>query len=80
MLRLQRRIREGELSPDELAVLYVDWDEVGGCASVAHLPLDAAGEFTVPWPRGFFAERFDEIFGPPGSSFEPPSATADELP
>jgi len=62
MLRLQRRVREGELSPDEVSVLYVDWNEEEACAEVIHIPLDEDGSFTRAWPNGFFAERFDEIF------------------
>lgn len=62
MLRIQRRIREGLLNPDEVVVLYVDQDELG-TAVVRELRLDGDGDFIDAWPHGFFAERFDDIFG-----------------
>ncbi|WP_417503904.1 DUF3696 domain-containing protein [Microbacterium sp.] len=61
MLRVQRRIREGRLSPDDVAVLYVDQDAQGS-AVVQRLRLDVNGDFLDSWPHGFFAERFDEAF------------------
>jgi len=61
MLRVQRRIREGSLSPDDVAVLYVDQDPEGA-AIVQRLRLDAEGDFIDSWPHGFFAERFEETF------------------
>lgn len=61
MLRVQRRIREGQLAADDVAVLYVDQNQQG-TASVQRLRLRDDGEFVDPWPHGFFAERFDEIF------------------
>jgi predicted ATPase len=80
MLRLQRRVREGKLSPNDLSVLYVDWNGDEQTAEVVQLPLDAEGSFLEPWPRGFFAERYDEIFGN-GNTLAPlPSANEDDLP
>jgi len=61
MLRVQRRIREKSLDPNQVAVLYVDQDR-DGKASVVTLRLDENGDFIDEWPQGFFAERFDEIF------------------
>ena len=70
ILRLLRRIREtgeGELppgaprmSPDDLAVIYVQSDELG--VSFSHLRVDEEGEFVDRWPRGFFEERSEELF------------------
>lgn len=62
MLRVQRRIREGALEADQVAVIYVDQDHEGR-AVVRELRLDATGEFIDEWPNGFFVERFDELFG-----------------
>jgi predicted ATPase len=64
MLRVQRRIREGALSPDSVAVLYVDQTETGR-GGVTRLRLDAQGDFLDEWPHGFFDERLDELFGAP---------------
>lgn len=63
MLRLQRRIREGELDSSDVSVLYVDWNEDETAAEVIQLPLAPDGSFKRAWPNGFFAERLTEIFG-----------------
>lgn len=62
MLRVQRRIREGAISANDVAVLYVDQDEAGN-AIIHRLRLDDEGDFLDSWPHGFFAERFDDVFG-----------------
>lgn len=60
MLRLQRRIREGRLSPDDVSVLYVEpFNEIG--AKIQQLRLDDRGEFIDEWPSGFFEESFQEM-------------------
>jgi hypothetical protein len=70
ILRLLRRIREthdGELPagapafhPEKLAVLYVESEAEG--ARVRRLEVQASGEFTDRWPKGFFEERSEELF------------------
>lgn len=70
ILRLLRRIREtsdGELpvgkpafSPERLCVHYVESTPDG--ARVRRLGVGAQGEFTDSWPKGFFDERFAEIY------------------
>ncbi|MEB3198153.1 MAG: AAA family ATPase [Candidatus Sericytochromatia bacterium] len=62
MLRLQRRVREGRLHPDDLCVLYVQPDGAHG-SRVMRLSLDARGEFLDEWPDGFFEDSFLELFG-----------------
>jgi AAA domain, putative AbiEii toxin, Type IV TA system/N-6 DNA Methylase/Protein of unknown function (DUF3696) len=62
MLRVQRRIREGSLSAADVSVIYVDQDAQGR-ATVQRLRIDGNGEFLDEWPNGFFAQRFDELFG-----------------
>lgn len=62
LLRLQRRIREGGLSPDDVAVQYVQQLGEQG-AGVQRLRLGADGTFLDPWPAGFFEESLDEILG-----------------
>ncbi|MCC7383260.1 MAG: DUF3696 domain-containing protein [Deltaproteobacteria bacterium] len=69
ILRLLRRIREtterelGEGDPafseDKLSVLYVE--STPGGVSVRRLRVDERGEFTDRWPKGFFAERMEEL-------------------
>jgi energy-coupling factor transporter ATP-binding protein EcfA2 len=60
MLRLQRRIRDGTLTPDKVCVLYVDSDDKG-VATAQRLRLAESGRFDDEWPNGFFAERLDEL-------------------
>lgn len=62
MLRLQRRIREGELDPEDVSVLYVDLNQVSQETTIKRLRLDANGRFLDRWPGGFFDERFHEVF------------------
>jgi hypothetical protein len=69
ILRLLRRIREtseGELDEgqptlrtDNLSVLYVESTTEG--VRVKRLRVDENGEFVDRWPRGFFAERMEEL-------------------
>ena len=70
MLRLLRRVREtteDELPPDapeitheSISVLYVSNDS--GKMTLTHLPVTEDGDFARAWPKGFFAERGDELF------------------
>lgn len=69
ILRLLRRIRENNYSdnkinrgitPKDLMILYVEPKAEG--AQVYEIPVDEEGEFSKPWPQGFFAERSKELF------------------
>lgn len=60
ILRLQRRIREGKLSNQDVCVLYVSRDEDG--SHCQQLRLDNKGEFIDEWPHGFFDDAFKEMF------------------
>ncbi len=70
MLRLLRRIREMSenelppgmigLSPDDLAVIYVENTDDG--VRFRPLRVDREGDFIDRWPRGFFEERAEELF------------------
>jgi predicted ATPase len=69
ILRLLRRIREAtETSPAgdapafsqrDLSVIYVDASAEG--VRVRRLRVDEHGEFVDRWPKGFFAERMEEL-------------------
>lgn len=69
ILRLLRRIRETTakelpegaptFSSDKLSVLYVESHPDG--VRIRRLQVDENGEFTDPWPKGFFAERMEEL-------------------
>ena len=72
ILRLLRRIRETSegkvppdaprFSPDMLSVIYVESAPDG--VTIRRLRVDEHGEFVDEWPRGFFDERFEEVYGP----------------
>lgn len=62
MLRIQRRVRERRLRPDDVCVLYVHPDGPHGSV-VRRLHMDERGEFLDEWPDGFFEESFLEVFG-----------------
>lgn len=61
MLRLQRLIREGQLTPEDISVIYVDCAKEGSICLT--LRLDEEGDFIDEWPNGFFEEDFNEVFG-----------------
>ena len=62
VLRLKRLIRRGDLDAKDVSLLSVDANP-DGTSSVTRIRLDSDGEFIDEWPRGFFDERLDEIFG-----------------
>ena len=71
LLRLLRRIRETsrgeapkerELTPEQVAVYFVEATREG--TVIRPLALDDRGGFQERWPKGFFEEREEEIFGP----------------
>jgi len=70
--RLQRRIREGSLDPEQVSILYVD--PISSQSSrIIELRLNEDGEFIDEWPEGFFDEGFNESTAPnsrPGEFLE----------
>ena len=60
MLRILRKIRQGDIPADDVLVCYVDQDEAGSSV-IYELPIDERGNFMSPWPRGFFDERLEEL-------------------
>ena len=68
LLRILRRIREtaegqvpeeAKLLPNEVAVYYVESEN--GITQANRIGLDENGRFTDRWPKGFFAERMQEM-------------------
>jgi predicted ATPase len=58
LLRLRRRVAEGDLRADQLALYFVDSD---GESSHAHrIDVDDFGNVSY-WPEGIFAENFEEV-------------------
>jgi AAA15 family ATPase/GTPase len=62
LLRILKRIRDGQLSSDSVSVLYVHPGNKDSGAYVEHLKLDNTGDFIKPWPQGFFDVRRDNLF------------------
>jgi predicted ATPase len=58
LTRLQRRVAEGSLSPEEVAVYFVS--HRGGSAHIEKLELDLAGEISN-WPLNFFGDEMGDI-------------------
>ena len=59
VLRMQRLIRSGQLTPSDVSILYVSRGANG--SRVERLHLDEDGDFIDDWPGGFFPERLREL-------------------
>ena len=59
VLRLQRLVREKEIKPEDISIIYVSRGPEG--AEVQRLHLDEKGYFINDWPGGFFPERLNEL-------------------
>jgi predicted ATPase len=57
LLRVRRRIAEGTLKPDQVAILFVE--KQGGGSKVRRLDLNSRGHFS-DWPKGFFDDAYQE--------------------
>lgn len=57
--RVQSRIAEGHLTPEEVSILYVEPSENG--SRIIKLEMDERGEFVDDWPAGFFDESTAEV-------------------
>jgi hypothetical protein len=58
LLRLQRRVAEGLLNPDDVAILFVHDGKKG--AQIEEIRIDAFGELDN-WPDGLFGDDLGEI-------------------
>lgn len=62
LLRLRRRIAEGELTSSQVAVFYVE-ATAPGASTVREVELDDLGNLEADtWPKGFFSESLDDAF------------------
>ncbi|MCI0540991.1 MAG: DUF3696 domain-containing protein [Verrucomicrobiales bacterium] len=67
MLRILRRIRETTegkpgatpIRPEDVTVIFVEPTAKGSVAR--HLPITPDGDFSAPWPGGFFADRLVDL-------------------
>ncbi|MFC1901367.1 DUF3696 domain-containing protein [Chloroflexota bacterium] len=60
LLRLQRHIASGKLSPKDVNVFYVYSEEQKKNKIAKLIPIGKDGYFTEEWPHGFFPERLRE--------------------
>lgn len=70
LLRLLRRIRETTegaidnkktITPENISLNFIESNEQGGI-KLTPIRIDDDGEFLDRWPKGFFAERAEELF------------------
>lgn len=57
--RIQRRIAEDEISPDDVSIIYVD--PVGESSVIKVLEIDQDGDWVDEWPAGFFEDGYTEM-------------------
>jgi AAA15 family ATPase/GTPase len=60
ILRLIKKIREGQLSSDEVSVIYVGSENDTG-SWIKDITILPSGELSEEWPGGFFTERLNEL-------------------
>ena len=59
ILRIQRRIREGVVNPDDVSVIYVDSFE--GASRAIQMEIGPEGDFIQSWPKSFVDIRLDDL-------------------
>ena len=59
ILRLQRLVRNKQIKPEDVSVIYVSRGTEG--AKAERLRIDEDGDFIDEWPNGFFPERLREL-------------------
>lgn len=60
LLRLRRRVAEGRLSPDDLALYWVDEAADASTSTVRQIEIGRDGS-VAQWPSGVFSEGYDEV-------------------
>lgn len=67
ILRLQQHIAAGSIDCSDVRVFYVsnaptpvEGTAAGDLEEITILDLDKQGQFTTPWPKGFFPEKLEE--------------------
>lgn len=61
LMRLRRRIAEGDLAADDVAVYYVEASDAG--TTLRDVPVGDLGEIArQDWPQGFFEDQLEEAF------------------
>lgn len=60
LFRLQKKVREGDLSADDVSIIYVDIAKTGN-AEVKNIFLQDNGKLTEPFPKGFFDVGLNDL-------------------
>ena len=60
ILRLRKLVVEGVLSPDDLAIYSVEYEEEKEASCLKEIVVDEMGEVSY-WPEGVFSESFEEV-------------------
>jgi hypothetical protein len=59
VLRMQKLVRQKQLTPEEISIIYVTRGETG--SRLKRLRLNEDGRLVDDWPGGFFPERLREL-------------------
>lgn len=60
LLRIRRRVAQGRLDPEDVAIYWVYRDEEIGSAALRPVKITPDGEVT-DWPEGVFLEDYEEV-------------------
>jgi hypothetical protein len=58
ILAVRRMVKRGQLSKDDVSIVYVDMDDLSGEATVEPIGVNANGSLSK-WPTGVFGEAYD---------------------
>ena len=61
LLRILKRIRNGDFEAEKLRVYYVDQNKEKGSV-IKRMQISKEGEMITQWPKGFFSNDIDEMF------------------
>jgi len=61
LLRILKRIRNGDFESEKLRVYYVDQNKDKG-SIIKRMHVSEEGELITQWPEGFFSNDIDEMF------------------
>jgi hypothetical protein len=60
LLRVRRKVAEGVLNPDDVAIYWIDRDDEEGSAAVQKVEINESGDVSN-WPEGVFQEDYEEV-------------------
>ena len=61
LLRILKRIRNGDFNHNNLRVYYIDQNKEKGSV-IKRMHVSKEGELITQWPKGFFSNDIDELF------------------